>query len=144
MLELVFFRSDFAGALSLGVVDFGEAPVLSSPLLEELVLLPVLDFPQSQESLLELSSSLSLSSQPEDEVLEDDDEEEVDDEVLEDDEEVDDELLLVDEEELEEELVELEPQLSPLVSLLVGLSVPVDEVPPQPSSATGASSPVSS
>ena len=140
--------SDFAGALSWGVIDFGAAPVLSSPLLEELVLLPVLDFPQSHESLLELSSSLSLSSQPDDEVLEDDDEvddeEEVDDEVLEDDEEVDDELLLVDEEELEEELVELEPQLSPLVSLLVGLSVPVDEVPPQPSSATGASSPVSS
>ena len=128
------------------MTDFGAAPVLSSPLLEEL--LPVLDFPQSQESLLELSSFLSLSSQPDDDVLEDeddavDDEEEEDEEVVdEDDEEDDDELL--EEDELEEELVELDPQLSPLVSLVVGLSVPVDEVPPQPSSATGASSPVSS
>ena len=137
--------SEFAGAPSWGLTDFGAAPVLSSPLLEEL--LPVLDFPQSQESLLELSSVLSLSSHPDDDVLEDeddvvDDEEEEDDDVEEEDEDVDD--VLLEEDELEEELVELEPQLSPLVSLVVGLSVPVDEVPPQPSSATGASSPVSS
>lgn len=137
--------SEFAGSPSWGLTDFGAAPVLS-PLLEEL--LPVLDFPQSQESLLELSSVLSLSSQPDDDVLEDeddvvDDEEEEDDEVVEEDEEEEDDELL-EEDELEEELVELEPQLSPLVSLVVGLSVPVDEVPPQPSPATGASSPVSS
>ncbi len=130
------------------MTDFGAAPVVSSPLLEELELLPVLDFPQSQESDLELSSSLSsLSSQPDDEVLED--EEEVDEDVeLEDDDELEDEEVdeddeLEDDDELDE-LVELDPQLSPLVSLVVGSSVPVEEVLPQPSSATGASSPVSS
>ena len=88
--------SEFAGSPSWGLTDFGAAPVLS-PLLEEL--LPVLDFPQSQESLLELSSVLSLSSQPDDDVLEDeddveDDEEEEDDEVVEEDDEVDDDELL--------------------------------------------------
>ena len=129
--------SDFVDVL--GLSDFGAAPLSSLPELE-LELLPVLDFPQSQESDVELSSSLSVSSQPDDEELED---EELDDEELEeleDEELVDEEL---DDEELEE-LVELEPQLSPLVSLLEVSSVPVDEVLPHPSSATGASSPVSS
>lgn len=124
--------------------DFGAAP-LSSSLPEELeVELPVLDLPQSHESDdEELSSSSSLSSQPEeleDEELEEEDE--LEEEELEEDEELDEEVL--DDEE-DEELVELLPQLSPSVSLLDGSSVPVDDVvPPHPSSATGASSPVSS
>jgi hypothetical protein len=137
------------GAASFGLTDFGAAPVLSSPLLEELELLPVLDFPQSQESDFELSSSvLSVSSHPDDdevlledeEEVEEDDELEDDDEVLEDEEDDDEDDELVDDDEVDES----EPQLSPLVSLVVGSSVPVDEVLPQPSSATGASSPVSS
>jgi hypothetical protein len=127
----------------------GAAP-LPSPLVEELelelVLLPVVDFPQSQESLLELSSVLSVSSQPEDDELDDDvelDDEELDDEEVDDDDELEEEL---EDEELDvlDDDDELEPQLSPLVSLLVGLSVPVEDVLPHPSSATVASSPVSS
>jgi hypothetical protein len=104
--------------------------VSSSPLeLELLELLePVLDFPQSQESELELESlSLSSSSSQPDVSLEPELDEDEDDEAEDD-----------------EELLELDvspPQLSP--SSPVDVLVPVD-VLPHPSSATSASSPVSS
>jgi hypothetical protein len=129
---------------SFGWSDFGVASLSLSPELE-LELEPVDDFPQSHEADFELlSSSSSLSSQPElpDELLE-----LLELELLE---ELDDDELL---ELLELELLELEleeldveslPQLSPALSLLVVESVPVDDVLPQLSSATGASSPVSS
>ena len=135
-----------------GVNDWGAAP-LDSPLVLEL--LPVVDFPQSHESDFELSSLVSsFLSHPD--VLPDVEElelEELDDELLLlDDEELDDDEL--DElEELDDELVVLDvlggsvllpPQLSPLVSGSLVVSVPVDDVLPQPSSATVSSSPVSS
>jgi hypothetical protein len=131
-----------------GWSDLGAAP-LPSPLVEELelVLLPVLDFPQSQESLLELVSSLSVSSQPDDDELDDEELEDVEldeEEVVDDDDELDEELEEDELDVLDDDDDELEPQLSPLVSLLVGLSVPVEDVLPHPSSATVASSPVSS
>ena len=130
----------------------GEAP-LDSPLVLEL--LPVVDFPQSQESDFELSSLLSsFLSQPD--VLPDDEELELDEL---DDEELLDELLELEDDELDE-LLELDdellvldelggsvlllPQLSLLVSGSPLVSVPLDDVLPQPSSATVSSSPVSS
>lgn len=127
--------------------EAGDAPGLSP--LEEEVLLPVLDFPQSHESDFELLLS-SVLSHPELE-LELDEEEELDEL-----EELDDELEpdVLDEPELEveeldvldelDELDELDDPL-PQVSLLLSLPVlvPVAELP-QPSEATGVSSPVSS
>ncbi|MDB5220497.1 MAG: hypothetical protein JWO86_8424 [Myxococcaceae bacterium] len=133
-----------------GENDRGAAPVESPLELELLELLPVVDFPQSHESDFELSLlesvwSHPVSVEPDDEELELD---ELDDELLE----------LLDEEELELleelELEELEEdelevsvlllaQLSPLVSWVL-VSVPVVDVLPHPSSATVASSPVSS
>lgn len=135
--------------MGFGVIDCGAAPV-PSPLLPELELvlleLPVLDFPQSQESDFELLSVLvsSFLSHPELEVdelelLDDDDDEPDVPEELELELEVDDDEELDVLEELE--LDELPPQLSP--SLAVE-SVDGVEVLPQPSSATGAVSPVSS
>jgi hypothetical protein len=134
-------------------LDRGAAPV-DSPL----VLEPVDDFPQSQESDFVLSSLLSsVLSHPD--VLPDDEELDVDepDEELLELEELDDEELeeLEDElDELEDELLEVDeelggsvlllPQLSLLVSGSPLGSLPVDDVLPQPSSATVSSSPVSS
>lgn len=127
----------------------------ASPLLLE----PVVDFPQSHESDFELLSLLSsfLSHPdvllPELEeleleeldsplllllLLEDDDE--LEDDELEELDELDDELVLL---ELGESVLLL-PQLSLLVSGSLLVSVPVEEVLPQPWSATVSSSPVSS
>lgn len=125
----------------MGVTERGAAPV-DSPLLLEL--LPVVDFPQSHESDFELSALLSsFLSHPDvllpeveelelDELdspllLEEDDEELEEDELLEDD-ELDDELLLL---ELGGSVLLL-PQLSLLVSGALLVSVPVDDVLPQP------------
>ncbi len=125
----------------------GFAPFESPLLLDELELLPVVDFPQSHESDFEVSLLSSFLSQPLS-VLPDDEELEL--------EELVDELEELDEEELEEleELDELDeeldesvgllPQLSLLVPGSLVVSVPEVDVLPQPWSATVSSSPVSS
>jgi hypothetical protein len=132
----VFLCSWSVFGASFGCSDCGAASLALSSLspLLELELDPVDDFPQSHESDFELlllspMSSSSLSSHPELEELDELDE------------------LELELDELEELDVLLLPQLSPLSPLLVVVSVvsdPVDDVLPQLSSATGASSPVSS
>ena len=129
----------------------GAAPF--SPL--ELVLLSVVDFPQSHESDLELSSLLSSFVSHPDELPEldeleldelDEDELLLDEELLDDDDELE-ELDELDDELLLDSLgasVLLLPQLSLLVSSCVVSVLPDDDVLPHPSSATVSSSPVSS
>jgi hypothetical protein len=99
------------------------APDVSSPLDELVELEPVLDFPQSQESEVELLSSfVSHPSSPLELELEDDDDE-----------------LLDELEELDDEELPLQLSLLSVEEVLVSVAVV-----PHPSSAIGASSPVSS